>query len=55
MKPISKVPTKAVPLKMGKILAENQNEIVDRVNFLSEQVAILSKPKAKSKPKGDKR
>ena len=51
MKPISKVPTKGVPLKMARILAEKQNELIDAVNYLIDAV----KPKAKSKAKGAKK
>ena len=54
MKPISKVPIKGVQLRMLKNLAENQNEMADRVNYLTEKVALLlAKPKQRVYKKGD--
>ena len=56
MKPISKVQTKGLPARMLKALAESQNEMAERINYLVDAVASLSaKPKAKSKAKGDKK
>ena len=49
MKPISKVQTKGLAVRMLKALAENQNEVAEAINYLLDRVKPKTKAKAKTK------